>query len=258
MFSISPRATDFTNQINDAPGPGYYEINNSIKTAKTVNITMHKNKVTYKRIPGIQGLLITSNGPICYTEHLNRIATVNKSKKTNSFFGSSEIRFKYQNAQNKDIGPGYYDIGVKNIKPKRNVIIPPNTSYSSNDILCKIKRNDSIPPLGSYHIERYNTIQGDLEKSKENKVPFGILSKRFNYKVSQNTLVGPGSYISQCTPKKIFNYKIIPFCSTSSRPFEEKSQKNPTEIRLLSEIGPGKYRTESFFDWNKKSFNIKY
>ena len=50
MFSISPRATDFTNQINDAPGPGYYEINNSIKTAKTVNITMHKNKVTYKRM----------------------------------------------------------------------------------------------------------------------------------------------------------------------------------------------------------------
>ena len=266
MFSISRRSTDSMNQINDVPGPGYYEVNNNMKKTKKYNITMHQNKVTYKRIPGINGLLITSNGPICFTEHLSqsRFPTVNKTKKTNTFFGSSEIRFKYQNNQNKDLGPGYYDTDVKKVQYKRNLIIPPNTSFSSNDILCKIKNNfqkDSVPPIGSYHIERYNTIQGDLEKSKENKVPFGILSKRFNYKVNQNTFVGPGSYLSQFTPKKHLNYKIIPFLTLSPRPFELKNQsvqKNPTEIRLSSEIGPGKYKTESFFDWNKKSFNIKY
>lgn len=264
-LGISPREEAFMNHINDRPDPCYNEIQRNIKKKSKYNIDISKNKVTHKIIPGIKGLLITSNGPKYVNESFieSRFPTLNKKKKTNSIFGSSEIRFKYQNIQTKGVGPGYYETENKKREYHRKIRIPPYCLLSLNDNLDEIKKKfkkDSTPPLGSYHTERFNTIQGELEKQKVNKIPFGILSKRFNYKVSKNS-VGPGSYVSQSGSIKQFNCKVIPFNSLSYRPFELKSQtikRNPIETRVLCELGPGKYKTESYFDWNKKSFNIKY
>ena len=50
-------------------------------------------------------------------------------------------------------------------------------------------------------------------------------------------------------PKKEKNYKNIPFLSKAKRWNNERS-----EIKS----GPGSYEQRSFFDWNKKSFNVQY
>ena len=54
-------------------------------------------------------------------------------------------------------------------------------------------------------------------------------------------------------PKKINNHLNIPFLSKAVRSCNQTIDANSEK-----KIGPGSYEQKSFFDWNKKSFNVQY
>ena len=128
-------------------------------------------------------------------------------------------------------------------------------------------KTESTPPIGSYNLEKVQSIEGDLSKVKNNKkIPFGVASTRFIYKNrNNNPNIGPGTYLNQENLKNQTisskNYKNIPFNSTTTRDDalgETHTTHNPNELRLKSENGPGTYKIDSYYDWNKKSYNIQY
>ena len=51
--------------------------------------------------------------------------------------------------------------------------------------------------------------------------------------------------------KKEMNYLNVPFLSKAKR-------WNDDNNKSIEKIGPGSYEQKSFFDWNKKSFNVQY
>ena len=54
-------------------------------------------------------------------------------------------------------------------------------------------------------------------------------------------------------PKKMNNHLNIPFLSKAVRSCNQTIDANSEK-----KIGPGSYEQKSFFDWNKKSFNVQY
>lgn len=273
--STSPRISSFNPTNTAFPGPGAYQIDSVHNNMyKHKHLKKHKTKVTHKSVPGINGLLITSSGPVCRISTFSDEMFGSSQKQTPNIrtsFGSSEIRFRYQKTSTKDLGPGSYDC-IPDFVPKfnRRKIVPDNITMKSNDEIFRINqmfKTESTPPIGSYNIERVQSIEGDLNKIKKNsKIPFGAISTRFLYKNrNNNPNIGPGTYLNQENLKNQAlsskNYKNIPFNSTTTRNDvigETHTTHDPSEIRLKSESGPGRYKIDSYYDWNKKSYNIQY
>lgn len=273
--STSPRISSFQPINTDFPGPGAYRLDSlPKKMLKHKNLKKHKNKVTHKTVPGINGLLITSSGPVCKNSSFSDEMFNTNHKPTPNIrtsFGSSEIRFRYPKISTKDLGPGAYDHIPESVpKFNRKKIVPDNIIIKSNDEIFRINqmfKTESTPPIGSYNLEKVQSIEGDLSKVKNNKkIPFGVASTRFIYKNrNNNPNIGPGTYINQENLKNQTisskNYKNIPFNSTTTRDDvlgETHTTHNPNELRLKSENGPGTYKIDSYYDWNKKSYNIQY
>ena len=79
---------------------------------------------------------------------------------------------------------------------------------------------------------------------------------RSNRKKGDNTynVPGVGSYNLLYPQKKIEQIKV-PFLNGAKK----WSNKNYIKNNKLSiNVGPGTYEQRSFFDWNKKSFNVQY
>ena len=69
-----------------------------------------------------------------------------------------------------------------------------------------------------------------------------------------DTNIGVGSYNLLYPQKKLGQIKV-PFLTGSKKWSNKNFNKN--EI-LSANVGPGSYEQKSFFDWNKKSFNVQY
>ena len=77
------------------------------------------------------------------------------------------------------------------------------------------------------------------------------MEKRFNSLYRSNS-VGPGQY---------FNDILNPPKSASYLSFDKTSAKRSVAAlceRDKTNIGPGEYQKDSYFDWNKKSYNIMF
>ena len=104
--------------------------------------------------------------------------------------------------------------------------------------------------------EEINYKQNDIQETKIN-IGYNLRRPGFNsdeprfyiFKSEINEMNGVGSY--DLIPKRKNKIQFMPFIYSSERHNAVKSDNNP-------ELGPGTYNNlDTFFQWNKKSYNIK-
>ena len=83
---------------------------------------------------------------------------------------------------------------------------------------------------------------------------FNSAEPKFKDFSKDDTNIGVGSY-NLIYPPKINQQIKVPFL-IGSKKFSDKSYEK--KDKLSGNLGPGTYEHRSFFDWNKKSFNVQY
>ena len=221
-----------------------------------------------------QGKKSNEPGPGQYKIRGSFSATREKNKKfykTFTKFGSTERRFADKGNskwQYETPGPGSY------INPDTNSKIGKLTKYvnlnnmyrghvynpninninHNNEFLFKNKKNDIVPPVGLYHPEMiytidYNNRKKVVESNNVEGVAFDSGISRKSLKKSQTgTNLGPGYYYREKMVKGIQKFP----------PFSQSSKKWPDACTDDMINGPGQYNLTSYFDWNKKSFNVTF
>jgi hypothetical protein len=187
-------------------------------------------------------------------------------------FGSNEKRFvDIVNTKWKYCvpGPGYYNPE----EIKTHAFRPFNTFYKTNFYnihknknlpIKKISRDsnklikEKAPPIGLYNPDMAFTIDYKNKKkvfeTKNNKVAFDTTynkKKKHKKSISYNNInIGPGYYYHEKVNK---NLRPSPQFH-----IPENESKNKWFTNSNSNIGPGQYDINNYFDWNKKSFNINF
>ena len=268
---------------DDTPGPGTY--NSIVKQGRIYDINInpkkHKQNIQHKVIPGINGLIITSKGNKCLlttSQSEKHIRSSNNNNNNNTRFakannfGSSETRFKISSHEIDSMtpGPGAYEVNVNNIDTKVNKGKHNQTKQSfhiklnTHELQSIKESNASFGNCEVNECSQGKTIQGDLDKYiiTDKKAAFGCTADRFktsSHSKNNNTShLGPGCYIGQI-PFQIKTNQCsmnVPFNSTM--PKIAISHKHKDEQCINNELGPGLYNLDSYYDWNKKSYNIRY
>ena len=214
----------------------------------------------------IKNIVDDMPGPGSYSLSYNKF-NINPNNK--GIFGSSEKKFAMSDRDEtvgENIGPGSYiqqnnwskiDTRVvdklmsspkKFVRPKVNDkgLLPREKIESNSQVL--------VPPVGLYNIDKINSMEYNIAKKASKfslvNAPFSSLSVRFNEieQLKNNIDLGPGYYYNS---KK---NSIKP----SSSPFNSSTKKIDYKNIFTNPTGPGQYNKESYFDWNKKSFNIQF
>ena len=79
------------------------------------------------------------------------------------------------------------------------------------------------------------------------------MEKRFNEQLINSCDLGPGKYDFQSFTNQRYSASNLfkpPFNSNSERDFNNNINNDI--------IGPGRYDSDNYFNWNKKSFNIRF
>ena len=162
------------------------------------------------------------------------------------------------NKKNISPGPGDYDIvnlWKKYIRAKSEKII-----YVDADKEAKIKKslelNNKKPDFNTYQNNAYINVLQTKIKSKINpysaeNCPFlsGIGRFAIDKDIEKKSHLGPGKYEQIKEPKnKSIN---VPFNSIQEKKRSYIKKSNPF-------ISPAEYQKDSYFDWNKKSFNVMF
>ncbi len=264
------------NQIsttNENVGPGYYNYNynyfgnRSLTGPKNNKRKKNDRKIIYKTKPGIYGLVIGNNENYCDNEDKKKINFEDLYEIERDFkFGTQEVRFRNKRNNESNVGPGEYYHEENWIKNNKNN----NSNYNFIHMSKKNKNNDNIkdnkendnffkneecsPGAGAYEISK--SIEKDYQKFKNryknNKVPFSSNTQRFYYdNLNNKNQILENNNFEFYLPKekKIVGGLINPIAMNkrlNSQLFDNGSN------------GPGQYMLDSFFDWNKKTYNIKY
>jgi hypothetical protein len=288
--SNSLRFNYSNNNINeDDIGPGIYfrdenkfgeEKNKSLLKENnyflnSANQREEKRKVRFENLEDRIGIndivnqyknsnLENSPGPGLYD--INHEFHHKKSSSNVSNFGSLQRRFN-ENIFNASPGPGSY-IGLPksdslniikfNVRPKKIIMNKDNSEEES--LLKKNKKLDiSSPGVGSYDSDIISSIGYNVSKNvnkfNTSLAPFNSVQKRFkNYSLIDASHLGPGKYYNDDSSKKILKNQL-----NNSPPFNIGSERKILkEKELIVDNGPGSYDLSSYFDWNKKSFNVQY
>lgn len=269
------------NKISNSIGPGYYYREDLNYENKKLKEELNKQKSLLKHSPNPKivkpvsfGSLLNNNtekrlenspGPGSYNinpQYVKKSIGVSKA-----IFGTSEKKFSKLDTIETSIdnlGPGSYlqlnqwnKLDDKNIidkimSPKRYKKPIPKSKERS----IRIEENkENLPPIGIYDVGRYNSIENNLVKNVAKigliNAPFSSLSQRFKYDkdlLKQENNLGPGYYYKYNKNKVKEN--LNSFNSSENRFIYSKDSNN--------NVGPGLYNKESYFDWNKKSFNLKF
>jgi len=263
-------------------------LNSSIKNINESKSDTKKNKIIIKRIDKAELIReiakslktdYSSNpGPGSYDPQL--IPKNNFSYEIGNF-GSLERRFPVYKKTNEEEGIlTYLHLDTWGPKKRTNYlkkIIPQNILKKLKEGLSmnkmnlfreKIMQESRIQPcLGTYDTEKINTIESRVKNAanaSRNMPPFGIATKRIlieeKLKQDKNNKMG---YLTQeekieKNEKKNNKNNYAPFLSKTRR----DDIDNFNKIRIANiggKIGgPGYYKTDSYFDWNKKSYNILF
>ena len=180
-------------------------------------------------------------------------------------FGALEKRFKENNEKINNPGVGTYSFRSDFDKKKSMFIslVPPNISQKNSEGISNSKvqemkaylyyEKNKQPGVGEYSPEVVNSLNFKIYKNTKNndKKPGFIYSeKRFfepKSKYEDNNQIGKYNLAYK---EKEFIQQISPFGSKEIRYKYENGNSKPKEI------GPGAYRYDSYFDWNKKSYNM--
>ena len=165
----------------------------------------------------------------------------------------------------------YFHLETWGPKKKNNSlekIIPPNISKKIREGISANKmelfrdkimsENHKQPIIGQYSVEDINTIATNTKKyvSLSKKHPgFGVATKRFFiFKDQINEENGVGKYNLNYPDIKMYQQNSAFLCGSGKDDVENNKKKNSFNQNL----GPGVYIKSSYFDWNKKSFNILF
>ena len=270
-------------KLNDNPGPGHYidgfknssfyfksvpensqffgssakrfNYKNEIKKEKTSNIEIEKEEFKPKKYKESLVPFLTSDERFKISIDKALYPSPNdyspdKIKKVKSFsnfdkFGSGYSRFhkKLEDKVNSEYpGPGMYN--PQKIKSHINTRKMVKTKDFHNEIF--IYKNDL-----NYDI---NTIQYENDKKSSsinlNISAFSRTIPQIKKSNSDNNLnSSPGFYYKD--KEKEIKQIIAPFNSSANKNII-------LPLTYNNRNGPGQYKKDSYFDWNKKSFNINY
>ena len=179
-------------------------------------------------------------------------------------FGVLEKRFKENPDKINIPGVGTYSLQKSFIKKKPDYFSPIPSNIVKKDIegisgskvqemkMQIFSENHKQPGVWNYYPEMMNSINYRVykEANSSGKKP-GFISgeKRFfepSHKYEDENQVGKYNLLFK---EKEFNQQASPFGS--------KAEKFECKIKPKS-IGPGAYRYDSYFDWNKKSYNMLF
>ena len=250
------------------PGPGSY-FHETLKKFKIKNKNKDKNKInsTFSRSkrPGlIMHKSSSTLGPGSYNIKNNL-----SSKKSFSNIGSfaCERRFpekeqnencvKNQNYINEDYKSN--NNWKKEFKKEFNKKYFVNVEKEIKKIKDK-KIEEKKPDFNNYQNERFVNILKTKVFSKINPYvsqnsPFmSGLGRFIKNKEDENSIKrGPGAYELRKNIGKSYQNNI------NNAPFNSNSEKKSNYLfRANSCVSPGEYVKDSYFDWNKKSFNIMF
>ena len=250
-----------------------FDINNKIKNKRNkLKLNYDSYKINSMYINNLKErnlinkkIIMTQVGPGSYDPS----TSLYKYKKDNDIqnFGSLDIRFKVDNEKINKPGVGTYSIQGDLIKKKYMFIspVPPNISKRNSEGISNSKfqemkmyiysEKNKQPGVGDYSPELVNSLNYKIykeSKNSENKPSFNNAEKRFfepKFKYEDENQVWKYNILPK---KKEFSQQIRPFGSRTDRNLseEERGTKN--------NIGPGAYRYDSYFDWNKKSYNMLF
>ena len=158
-------------------------------------------------------------------------------------------------------GPGSYNVNDPWMKDYRKMIKKPILVNVVEEMRKKnkLQQNENKPDFNIYQKDKYiNIIQEKIKKKRNpfasENMPFLSGDNRFKYMNSdffEN--IGPGAYnlYKKGTKAKRFHSILVPFNSLEERKplYIAKGNNN---------VAPGEHRKDSYFDWNKKSFNTMF
>ena len=251
-------------------GPGSY-FRNTFKRLNNINNNKNKSTAWEKNLgrDDMPQLKRSSSnlGPGSYN------LMKNFEKKSFNSYGnfSSEKRFDLSYLPQNNIGtndntvgnpgPGSYNFNDPWIKDVRKMI-KRHTLVNVEEEIKKVnnqKDKERKPDFNIYQNDKYiNIIQNNV-KNKSNpyaseNMPFLSGEKRFKLSKSYSGEdIGPGKYnlFQKGQKTRKFNSILAPFSSNAER--------KPTYLgNSNNEISPGQYDKDSYFDWNKKSFNAMF
>lgn len=262
------------------------KINFSLNQTKVREDLKKERAKNYESRMGISGLVnkqklrsdSSSPGPGWYESNAN-----NFQKKLISNcgqFGSIQKRFAESNFTIETPGPGAY-VGLPKshtatisgtlhrllVKPKKHktddegkkpdlTLFPKNGEEEENR-----NEKNKLPSVGQYNSDILFSLGYKVAKNvnKFNNVnaPFNSVEKRFlnfNKKTGADN-VGPGQYHKD----KAMNMRNT---VSNSPPFNTSSDRTignqVHNLYTIGNTGPGSYNLSSYFDWNKKSYNIQF
>lgn len=195
---------------------------------------------------------------------------INKKFYSNlSQFGSLQKRFQ-NNSSNYTPGPGSY-VGApklvsniikipmrpKKLLKKEEQIRPDESIFPKEEVE---EKNPPVPGVGSYNPDIVHSmgykIAKNINKFNKSSAPFNVVERRFTSNVKKTAAenIGPGQYYKDKTEKVILMNLL-----NNSPPFNTGAEKNSNNVnKNNSESGPGSYDLGSYFDWNKKSYNVQF
>ena len=253
---------------NNNIGPGSYFNNNNNKNI-TKKLNKSKSQVNYKidneKIKKkIEENLFYRMNPLLGPGSYNLDNSMIKKSFSNFQGFSSEKRdsIKINEELNKLYpGPGYYSLleQFDDKKMKKNYINKAYYVNLNNSLKKNIlgKNEEKKPDFNYYQNNKFlNNLQNNIESrinKYQNKIaPFSSMEKRFNNEQLLNSCdLGPGKYNIQSFTNQRYSANNIfkpPFNSSSERDFSVNDNN----------IGPGRYDCDNYFNWNKKSFNIRF
>ena len=254
------------------PGPGAY-FNQTLKNFESRK-KLKKNNSTFaksKRQDFFTKKSASDLGPGSY--NITKIDPY-KKKSFNKFGNfSCEKRFPEVNKDNDKNnieegitpGPGNYEIGnlwMKDLDKKKKQIMFVNAEKEIKKIKDK-KLKEANPDFNKYQNSKMIDIIQTNVKSKINPYssqhnPFlsGLGRFKIEHESEINPNLGPGRYNLSKNILKDFSKStvIAPFNSS-----QERGNGHGSYIqKSTSDISPQEYQQNSYFDWNKKSFNIMF
>ena len=268
--SSNERKTSESLIINKFPnvGPGSY-FRNTYKKFNNLNYNKNKQSAWEKSIGRAQLKRSSSNlGPGSYN------LMKNFEKKSFNSYGSfsSEKRFDLSYLPENSVlnenennlgnpGPGSYNFNDPWLKEIKKMIKRPTLVNVEEEIkkAKNKKEKERKPDFNVYQNDRFiNIIQNNI-RNKANpytseNMPFSSGEKRFRLNKSYSSEdIGPGTYdlFKKGLKTRQFNSILAPFSSNEER--------KPTYLgKSNTDLAPGQYNRDSYFDWNKKSFNAMF
>ena len=254
-------------------GPGSY-FRNTFKKFNNFNLNKNRISAWVKSVGRVEMPKLKRSTPNIGPGSYN--LTKNFEKKSFNSYGnfSSEKRFDLSylpKANNLAIndnensignpGPGSYNFNDPWIKDIRKMISR-HTLVNVEEEMRKGKNKkdkERQPDFNIYQNDRFiNIIQNNV-RNKANpytseNMPFSSGEKRFKLSKSYSSEdIGPGKYdlFKKGIKTRKFNSILTPFFSNAER--------KPTYLgKSNNEVAPGQYDIDSYFDWNKKSFNAMF